>query len=133
MEENFDFFQMISLQESLGQWIQAFVEAQYGVGNDASSANPGYVKVMLKDINGRVIWPQNPEDGLVYNDMFWPEADFVRPKWGYALLVFQYSTAFTLSIIFLRITNRLYRRLDDGHNPIDWQLFQNVQIWKKNQ
>jgi hypothetical protein len=33
----------------------------------------------------------------------------IRPKWGF------------------------YRALDDAHQPSDWQLFQNIQIWKKDE
>ena len=100
---------MLTTSEALGRWIQVFVEAQFKRGeSDDPNDDSGYVRVILEDQSGIQLYPLENETGYGYSNMFWDDIDFVRPKWG------------------------LYRNLSDLHQPSDWQIFQNVQIWKKD-
>ena len=82
MEENFEFYPMISLDDALGRWLQVMVESQNSNGNYADSPNPGYVRVVLKDLDGVQLYPTQPDEGLIYCNMFWDDMDYQRPKWG---------------------------------------------------
>ena len=98
---------LLSLSNFTGKWIQVRLEVLYKQGKVSGSTNSGYVKVILKDQNGVQLYPKGSNTGLFYGNMFWSDADFVRPKWG------------------------LYRAISAEHQPYDWQLFQNIQIWSK--
>ncbi|KZS11427.1 Uncharacterized protein APZ42_024216 [Daphnia magna] len=63
----------------------------------------GYIRVTMKDEKGKDLIRSK----TIEHEMWWDNANF-RPKWG------------------------LYRKKSPGYQPSDWQLFQNVQIWKKN-
>ncbi len=62
----------------------------------------GFVKVLLKSQDGRQLVVQ--QTSFV---TYWVAADFVRPKWG------------------------LYRKFNSAFQPSDTELFQNIQIWKR--
>jgi len=98
----FAYKNMVPLTSVIGKWTQAFVQVNYKRGNTSGSSNSGSIRVILKDQNAALLYDQ-----VFYHDMFWAEADFVRPKWG------------------------LYRQISDVFQSADWELFQNVQIWKK--
>ena len=98
----FAYKNMVPLTSVIGKWTQAFVQVNYKRGNTSGSSNSGSIRVILKDQNAALLYDQ-----VFYHDMFWAEADFVRPKWG------------------------LYRQISDLFQSADWELFQNVQIWKK--
>ena len=93
---------MVPLTAVIGKWTQAFVQVNYKSGNTAGASNSGSIRVTLKDQNGNSLSNQ-----LIYHDMYWPQADFIRPKWG------------------------LYRKKSSSFQSADWELFENVQIWKK--
>ena len=98
----FTYYDMIPVSSVAGNWIQAYVKVDYKSGNTAGSSTSGSIQVTLKDQRSGLLY-----DKLIYHNMFWPEADFVRPKWG------------------------LYRTMSDSFQSADWELFQNVQIWEK--
>ena len=70
--------------------------------NYSNIPSNGYVKVLLKSQNGRQLVVQQTSFRT-----YWVKADFVRPKWG------------------------LYRQIDSAFQPSDTELFQNIQIWKR--
>ena len=78
--------------------------------NSQIDRDVGSVRVILKDINGRVLYPTREDTGLFANNMFPAGTSYVVPRWG------------------------IYRQLDanTAFNPSDWQLFQNVDIWKRD-
>ena len=96
------YYNMVPLTAVIGKWTQAFVQVNYKSGNTAGASNSGSIRVTLKDQNGNSLSNQ-----LIYHDMYWPQADFIRPKWG------------------------LYRKKSSSFQSADWELFENVQIWKK--
>lgn len=106
----FAYKNMVLLTSIIGKWTQAFVQVNYKRGNTPGSSNSGSIHVILKDQNAALLCDQ-----VFYHEMvigfywlyFWTEADFVRSKWG------------------------LYRQISDLFQSADWELFQNVQIWKK--
>jgi len=113
-ESTSDYFPIMPWQDLLGKWYQVLIEANYKNGvSEVPNEESGYVRVLMKDQFGRQVYPTGEESGVGYCSMFWdgmdPTTDFVRPKWG------------------------LYRNLSELHDDYDWQLFQNVQIWKKNE
>lgn len=78
-----DRFHIMPLSDATGRWFQVMVESQFSANNDSRACDAGYVRVVLKDENGVQLYPIEPEDdGVIFNDMFWIETDFVRPKWG---------------------------------------------------
>lgn len=99
----FTYYSMTSLTSVLGKWTQAFVQVNFKSGNTNGSPNSGSVRVILKDQTGNQVLT----DQLIYHDMYWPQADFARPKWG------------------------LYRSISSLYQSADWELFQNVEIWKQ--
>ncbi|KZS13062.1 Uncharacterized protein APZ42_021895 [Daphnia magna] len=65
----------------------------------------GYIRVTMKDENGKLL----RDSTKIRHNMWWDNKSYpFRPKWG------------------------LYRKISPAYQPSDWQLFQNVQIWKKN-
>ena len=70
--------------------------------NFTNSKQNGYVKVLLKSQTGIQLVSQ--QTSFV---TYWSGAQFVRPKWG------------------------LYRKISSTFQASDTQLFQNVQIWKR--
>ena len=92
---------MLPMTSVVGKWIQAYVNVQFKNGSTPGAATSGSVQVILKDQSAKTLF-----QGLFYNDMFWNLATYYRPIWG------------------------LYRTT----SPVDlsdWQLFNNIQIWKK--
>jgi hypothetical protein len=71
--------------------------------NFTNSKQTGYVKVLLKSQTGSQLVSQ--QTSFV---TYWSGAQFVRPKWG------------------------MYRKISTTFQPSDTELFQNVQIWKRN-
>lgn len=93
-----DYVNLLPLQSVVGNWIQATVDVSY-----RSNSNYGYIRVLLKSPTGRLLLPVQQ----VWFITYWPQADFVRPKWG------------------------IYRKINSAFQPSDTELFQNVQIWKR--
>ena len=92
-----DKFTMAPLPKVLGKWTQAFVEANF-----INGASNGYFRVILKDLAGNELYSNK-----VFNDNWWSEASFYRPKWG------------------------LYRKKSNDFQNSDTEKFQLVQIWKR--
>jgi len=93
---------MVPLSSVIGKWTQAFVQVNYKSGKTPRASNSGSIRAILRNQNANLLFDQ-----VYYHNMYWPEADFVRPKWG------------------------LYRANSSLFQSADWELFQNVQIWKK--
>lgn len=107
------YFPIVPWQDVLGRWFQVYIEANYKNGVEAiPNEESGYVRVIIKDQFGVQVYPTGSDTGYGYTSMFWdgmdPATDFVRPKWG------------------------LFRTVSDYHDDYDWELFQNIQIWKKD-
>ena len=60
---------ILPLEEALGKWLQVTIESQFSQGNCSSCADPGYVRVTLKDENGTVLFPVKQEDTYAFNNM----------------------------------------------------------------
>lgn len=99
-------YRLVDLPSVLGKWVQAFVQVSYKPGKVAGSKNSGSIRVIIKDEVGKTLFPLGDDVNLFYNNMFWDSASFVRPKWG------------------------LYRKIDNSFQSSDYELFQNIQIWK---
>lgn len=93
---------MVALSAIVGKWTQAYVKVVYNSGNAKGS-----IQVILKDQSSKTIYKTSGNNGVINYSTFWPQADFVRPKWG------------------------LYRKRSSLFQSADWILFQNIQIWKK--
>lgn len=63
---------MVGVSSVRGKWTQAFVEANFRKG-----ASSGYFRVFLKDLAGKKLYSNK-----VFNENWWDEASFYRPKWG---------------------------------------------------
>jgi len=102
---------MLDLQSATDKWIQAFVQVQYRSTTDSQAdSDNGSVRIILKDINGKVLYPPKQDTGLYVLSTFPQGTDYVAPKWGF-------YRQFSQDFLF---------------HASDWQLFQNVNIWKKN-
>ena len=99
---SFAYKNMIPLTPVIGAWTQAFVQVNFKSGSTPGASDSGSIRVILKDQVANLLFDQ-----VYYHNMYWPEADFVRPKWG------------------------LYRANSSSFQSADWELFQNVQIWKQ--
>ena len=93
---------VMDLPDALGRWLQASVQIHY---QNASS----YFRVTIKDENGFELFPLNNASGI-FNcnscELLRETGHTIHPKWGF------------------------YRAHDDLHQPSDWQLFQNIQVWR---
>ena len=95
---------MLSLSSVKGKWIQAYVRVQYmSDATPGKDSTSGSIKVILNDQSGKQLFEKT-----IYNKMVWTAASFYRPKWG------------------------LYRSKSSQYQqPADWELFNDIQIWKK--
>ena len=98
-----EYHNMVPISAVVGKWTQAFVQVNFQNGVTPGAATSGSIQVILKDQSDNQLF-----QGLFYNDMYWNLANFYRPKWG-----------------LYRSISTLYRQ------PGDWELFNNIQIWKK--
>ena len=72
--------------------------------NFMDSSKSGYINVSFKNLNGS----QLLQGVKASFRTFYSGAEFVRPKWG------------------------LYRAINSASNEFDTELFQQIQIWKRN-
>lgn len=94
---------MLSLSSARGKWIQAYVRVNYMSDATPGKNTSGSIQVILNDQSGKLLFEKT-----IYNKMVWNAARFYRPKWG------------------------LYRSKSSQYQqPADWELFNDIQIWKK--